>query len=288
MKRLIFAALLVTLVTPLALAQGGGAEQEIRKLIAEFDQAALKNDVAFVERIVADDAVFARPDGSVRTRAEFIAEMRREAEKPTYRLTAVTSEDVRVRVSGDMAVVTAAWKSTTVGPESNPWEPHDDTGRYTTVLQKRGGRWLIIADHATEKPHTPEEFEPELRKASESYDAAMRAGDAAAFGRLLADDYMYTNESGVVRNKAEDIALMTSPDMKIESASADDKKFRIYRNTAVETGRYAVKGTHKGKPFTEIGRYTTTWVRRDGRWQIVADHTSVLPQSATAAHEPKP
>lgn len=288
MRRKIFAALLTVLVAPFAFAQGGKAEQEIRKLIADFDRAVMQNDVAFFERTTAEDAVFVAWDGKVKTRAQVLAEIRKEVANPTYKMTANRSEGVRVRVMGDMAVVTAGWKSTTVGPESNPWPSHDDTGRYTTVFERRNGRWLVVADHVTENPHTPEEYEPELRKASQSYDAALKAGDAAAFGRLLADDYMYTNEKGATRNKAEDIAKMTSPDLKIESTVVDDKKFRIYRNTAVETGRYAVKGTHKGKPIAETGRYTTTWVRRDGRWQIVADHTSVIAQSSTAANQPKP
>lgn len=288
MRRLFTAVLLTVVAATTALAQNGKAEQEVRQLMADLDQAILKSDVAFFERVLADDYLYASVDGKAKTRAEVLAEMRKEAEKPTYKITAVTSEDMRVRVSGDTAVVTAAWKATTVGPESNPWEPHDDAGRYTTVLQKRGGRWVVVADHVTERPHTPEEFEPELRRASAGYDAALKAGDAAAFGRLLADDYMYTGEDGKTRNKAEDIALMTSPDLKIESVSTDDKRFRIYRSTAVETGRYTIKGTHKGKPFSEAGRYTTTWVRRDGRWQIVADHNSASPQPSAAASEPKP
>lgn len=283
MRRLFTAALLTVIAATAALAQNSGAEQEVRKLVSEMDRAFAKNDVAYFESVLADDYVLAGTDGKTKTRAELLAEMRKEVEKPTYKLTANASEDVRVRVSGDMAVVTAIWRMTTVGPESNPWEPHKDEGRYTTVLQRRGGRWVVVADHVTERPHTPEEFEPELRKASESYDAAMKARDAAAFGRLLADDYAFTGPGGVVRNKAEDIAHMTSSDTKIESATTDDKKIRIYRSTAVETGRYTVTGTHKGKPFTETGRYTTTWVRRDGRWQIVSDHTSVLPQTSTAS-----
>lgn len=283
MKRLIVAVLLIAVAASAALAQRGNAEGEIRKLIAEYDQAGVKHDIAFFERMLADDYVYAGTNGKSRTRAEVLAEMRKEAAQPTYKMTATASQDVRVRVTGDVAVVTANWTSTTVGPDSNPYPPHNDSGRYTTVFEKRNGRWLIVADHVTEKPHAPEEQEPDLQKASQSYDAAVKAGDAAALARLLADDYMYTNEDGRMRTKAEEIAALTSPDVKIESASTGDKKFRIYRNTAVETGSFAVKGTNKGKPFTENGRYTAMWVWRDGRWQVVADHTSVISQSAAAS-----
>jgi len=72
---------------------------------------------------------------------------------------------------------------------------------------------------------------------------------------------------------------MMSSDVVFLTAKTDDKNFRIYRNTAVETGRFSDTGTYKGKPFSETGRYTTTWIYRDGRWKIVADHTSPIPDS---------
>jgi hypothetical protein len=65
--------------------------------------------------------------------------------------------------------------------------------------------------------------------------------------------------------------------MVIESTELSDQKVRVIGNgAAVETGKYRTKGTNKGKAFDETGRYTTTWVWRGGRWQIVADHTSVI------------
>mgnify|MGYP006194204789 FL=1 len=72
---------------------------------------------------------------------------------------------------------------------------------------------------------------------------------------------------------------MMSPDLVILTSKTDDKIFRLYRNTAVETGRFTATGSYEGKPFSEVGRYTTTWVYRDGKWKIVADHTSLIPNS---------
>jgi hypothetical protein len=43
----------------------------------------------------------------------------------------------------------------------------------------------------------------------------------------------------------------------------------------VQTGRFTIKGINRlNRPFTETGRFLTVWVKRDGRWQIVADHVS--------------
>ncbi len=103
------------------------------------------------------------------------------------------------------------------------------------------------------------------------------------FEKLLADDFTHTNEVGQVRNKKDEIAHTTSPDVVFTSNKADDKKFRIHRSSAVETGRYTATGTYKGKPFSETGRYTTTWFYKNGKWQMAADHASIIPEKSTAA-----
>jgi hypothetical protein len=75
---------------------------------------------------------------------------------------------------------------------------------------------------------------------------------------------------------------MTSPDLVFTSGKGDDKKFRIHRHSAVETGRYTATGTYKGKPFSIIERYTATWIFKNGKWQMAADHASVIPEKNTA------
>ena len=50
----------------------------------------------------------------------------------------------------------------------------------------------------------------------------------------------------------------------------------ISNSSAVETGAYKAAGTYKGKAFDETGRYTTTWIWKNLRWQIIADHSSVV------------
>jgi len=77
-------------------------------------------------------------------------------------------------------------------------------------------------------------------------------------------------------NKTEDLATYKDRKSKIESAETTDQKVRVIgNNSAIETGTFRVKGTDKdGKLFEETDRYTTTWVWRDLRWQIAADHTT--------------
>lgn len=73
------------------------------------------------------------------------------------------------------------------------------------------------------------------------------------------------------------LAFAASADTVIKTNETSDKNLGIAGNSAaVETGMYHVTGTNKGKPFDETARYTTTWVWRELRWQVIADHVSIV------------
>ncbi|CAN5539198.1 hypothetical protein BH18ACI1_BH18ACI1_15800 [soil metagenome] len=150
-------------------------------------------------------------------------------------------------------------------------------GRYTGVYEKRGGKWLLIAEHFSEAPHDRKLMEQQVLKMGQEYVKMIRNQDAAAIERILDDEYLYTNEDGKVKNKAEDLASYKTGDTKFEVFEIADQKVRVIgNNAAVETGTVRFKGTAKGKPFDGSERYTTTWVARNGQWKIVADHTSEI------------
>lgn len=253
-------------------AQTSADEKEVLKINDAFDEAIKNGDVAFYERLLAPDYVSYGPDGSMKNRSQVLEEVKQQKTSPAYRFSKLGSDDEKVKVSGDLAVVTAKWNATTQSIEDD--ESHDDTGHYLSVYEKRDGRWQLISEMESEKPHTPEELEPALKEASNKYDEAIKKGDSIAFKKLLAEDYLSTNAQGEIHSREQDIAFMFDPDLKMENISTEDKKFRVYRNFAVETGQYNVNGTYKGEEFTESGRYTSTWRYKDGKWKMVADHTS--------------
>ncbi len=278
MKKLITIALLTIVSTFAAFAQNSKDEQEILKIHMGLDQAYLKGDIAAFERILADDYIYSNPYGKMYNRAQNLEEMRKEIAKPTYKVLTATSDDVKVKVSGNMAFVTGNWASTTVPPDNANAEPHKDTGRYTGVYEKRGGNWLLVAEHFSEVPHDRKLMEQQVLKMGQEYVKMIKNQDAAAIERILADEYLFTDEEGKVKNKAEDLASYKTSPSKFEIFEISDQKVRVIgNNAAVETGTVRFKGTGKdGKPFDGSERYTTTWVWRGGRWQIAADHTSTV------------
>jgi ketosteroid isomerase-like protein len=279
MEKITTVAFLILAAVFTAFAQGGKDEQEILKINQEYNGASLKNDLAFFERVLADDYIYSGPTGRLLNRTQYLEEIRNEAAKPTYKLQEITSVEPKIKIVGNMAILTAGWTSATTPLNDAKTEPHKDTGRYTTIYEKRGGRWMITAEHVSEAQHDRKLMEQQVMKAGHAYNEMLKRNDVAAMERILADEYMYTSSEGTVTNKAQEIERHKSGRIKFEIAETTDQKVRITGNgSAVETATFRVKGTNDGKAFDETERYTTVWVWRGGRWQIVADHTSAVKQ----------
>ena len=100
--------------------------------------------------------------------------------------------------------------------------------------------------------------------------------DAAALNRIYADDFIGIGPSGTVRTKPQVLADFTAHDLNFQSITTDEVRIRVYGNTAVETGRSTMVGQDKGRVVPRDNRFTRVWVRRQGRWRIVANHYSLL------------
>ena len=120
--------------------------------------------------------------------------------------------------------------------------------------------------------------EQELIKLEQDWTNANLKADVAFLNRILAEDRTYTDNDGVLWTKAQDLAVIKSGELVLSSMVTDDMKVRIYGDAAVVTGRNTVKGTLKGKDISGQERWTDTWIRRDGRWQCVATHSSRIAQ----------
>ena len=105
---------------------------------------------------------------------------------------------------------------------------------------------------------------------------AQITADTLALRRIYADDFLGIGPTGVVRNKAEVIADFTTHALTYQSITTAELRVRVYGNTAVETGRSTMVGQDRGKDVPRENRFTRVWVRTDGRWQLVANHYSLM------------
>jgi|SRR5215813_1300878 len=120
-------------------------EEELLKIEKEFALAIVRNDLEGIGRLVTDDWVIVDPNGEIVDRTRFFDVIKSGA--LTHDM--MESEDLRVRVYGDSAVVTAVThtKGKFMGQEFSTQE------RATDVFVKRDGRWQCVLTHLTRFPN---------------------------------------------------------------------------------------------------------------------------------------
>jgi uncharacterized protein YdeI (BOF family) len=154
--------------------------------------------------------------------------------------------------------------------------------RLTLVAVVLASASLIPASAQTSKKKVDrdERARQELMQLERDIGRANVERDAAFFERVEADEFIFTDSSGGITLKKEDVAGVkapANPDSRLLSYEVDDMKVSLYDDTAVVTGRVTQRGINKGREWTGHSRFTDVFVWRDRRWQIVAGHSSRIP-----------
>jgi hypothetical protein len=110
--------------------------------------------------------------------------------------------------------------------------------------------------------------EDQLIQLDKAWTSAELKGDKKAAGDLVADDYVGTTQRGEIENRAQYLAgVVPNSDM----VKSDDYRVTIHGNMAIMTHRATVSGV-RNIQF----RSTHIWMKRKGKWQIVAHHGSMI------------
>ena len=120
--------------------------------------------------------------------------------------------------------------------------------------------------------------EQQLRRLEDEWLSCYVTGDKIRYDRLVADEFVATDESAIVRVKAEDRALLPARPTPGASAVNLDMTVQSYGNFAVVRGQIVTKVTIGDKEIVGFKtRFTDTWVSRKDAWKVVARHYSRVP-----------
>lgn len=98
--------------------------------------------------------------------------------------------------------------------------------------------------------------------------------DCAGWGALLASDWSVTHINARIITKDQALEMcLTGPAV---TSSVDQLAVRVYGDTAIVTGRTSA-AAGGAAPQTVTLRFTDVFVRRDGRWSVVASHATRAP-----------
>jgi len=110
----------------------------------------------------------------------------------------------------------------------------------------------------------------------EAWAKAVVKRDATTFKRLLASGFTYT-EDDRMQNGAELTRDIVSGTDTVTEARNEKLATQSYGNTMIVTGWLVMRGRSGGKPFDRRYRFTDTWLKRDGQWQIIAAQDYLVP-----------
>ena len=115
----------------------------------------------------------------------------------------------------------------------------------------------------------------ELTQFEQRLAATWKKGDCAAWGEMIAAEWSVTHLTGEVIPKARALEMCRTPDAPIETLEIDDLLVRLFGDAAVVTGRTRF-ATGGATPIRIALRFTDVFVRRGGRWQVVASQSTGL------------
>lgn len=135
---------------------------------------------------------------------------------------------------------------------------------------------VLVASAQTKTKDKKSRVEAELMQLERDIGEANIKRDKAFFERIEADEFIFTDSSGGVTTRAQDVASLDSPPgaFKLISYVPDEMRVHVYGDTAVVTGRVTTESRNGERTVTSQSRFTDVFVKRGGRWQIVAGHSS--------------
>ncbi len=110
--------------------------------------------------------------------------------------------------------------------------------------------------------------------------------DLKDYDRIVADDFQITGSNGKVLTKAEKRANVVADYTDPSAVSADfvfkideaSHQVRLYKNTAISNGYIIEKYVYKGNKIDSRVYFTCTYLKRSGKWQVIAAHYTRINQ----------
>lgn len=271
MKHFLGAAFVLLLVSPVVFGQCTDADrQKLEAFDRAWGDAGQRGDAVFLQTVYADDYMNMTPTGSFNKTRAIENAVKTAARNKTNPNPA--------RISHDYYIITCGPKTATITHRNVIVDKVDgkDQTFYTRsvhFLEKRGNDWKVVSDAGG-----PLNDEGQLLYMEREWNDADKKHDMAWFERNYEEDAIdISSRTGAMHTKAEVLASMKDDKMSFDTMDLSDMDARVEGNTAVVTGINHVKGRDdKGVAFDRRVRFTDVFLKKDGRWQIIATQGTLI------------
>jgi hypothetical protein len=116
----------------------------------------------------------------------------------------------------------------------------------------------------------------EFSRLEKVWNEAHLNNDAEALEKLWADDLIITVTNMPVMTKSQALSFLRSGRMKFQRYETSDIHVRVYDNSAVVSGKLQRTRNVDDQKIEDNWQFTKMYVRQQGRWQVVAFHSSTI------------
>ena len=246
-------------------------KKELEAFDLAWEAAGQRGDRAYLESTFADDFV-ALPAMTNKTQTIDNILRRAERNKANPNLAdTVISDNYVITCTPTTATITHRLLVTAKFADGREETYYN---RSVHVLEKRGGRWQAV----TNANHEVSDYAI-MNYMKRDWNNALIKRDTAWFERnFAADASEIDNKAGAFSGRTAIITKMKADKTAFESAELSEMDIRIESGTAIVTGVNRIRGRdEKNQPFDVRVRFTDTFVKRDGRWQVWATHGTRIP-----------
>lgn len=247
-----------------------------KKALEAFDRAwgdaGVKGDRAALMTIYADDYTgLPGMQNKTQTIEAAMATAERDRANPSM-ADKVSHDNYMITCTPVSAVIThrniITTKNGAGGKEETFWT------RSVHFLEKRAGKWQVVGNAGNGLDESAMLGYMEM-----DWNTADINRDMSWFEQNFAADYSdVSSRTAKIYTKAEDLAEFKNDKSRDESAELSEMNIRVEGNMAVVTGVNHVKGRDdKNQPFDIRLRFTDTFIKRDGRWQVWATQGTRIP-----------
>ncbi len=167
-------------------------------------------------------------------------------------------------------------------PEGPKWGVHDFALSEDEYIMDSN---FALVSASSLPANADQQLLQELQPQLEGWGQAVINRDKAWFDKNLTDEYIHTNPAGEVTDKAHETADMLSPAkhtfLSVKPMPLAYDRIRFYNGTVavVPAHSQATALTGQGKAVTGQVRSLSTWVKRNGSWQMAAFQATLVEKS---------
>ena len=93
--------------------------------------------------------------------------------------------------------------------------------------------------------------------------------DVAALGRVLADDFAFSDPSGPVFSKEQWLRDVEAGDLAFQAIEPGEMEFRHLGDTVLVLGQATLRARYSKSDYNGDFRYIDVYTKRGGEWKLV-------------------